>query len=121
MPKKTDRIFISFAAFAIAAIAILAMSAPARANPFGPFLVFDQPAFRGNGCPTGAAVSFAPDNNSMTILFDSYLAEAGGTTHKRTAAKTCAMRLPIQVPDGYTMGLLEVDYRGFNGLPDGAK
>jgi hypothetical protein len=57
----------------------------------------------------------------MTIIFDSYLVEAGGTTRKRSANKTCTMRMPIQVPDGYTMALLEVDYRGFNGLPDGAK
>ncbi len=79
------------------------------------------PSYGGSGCPAGtASVSLSPDAQSLSILFDQYQAEAGGITGKRLDRKSCNVAIPVHVPQGYSVSVFSVDYRGFNALPFGA-
>lgn len=76
-------------------------------------------SYGGSGCPNGtAAVALSPDRKSMSILFDEFMVEAGG--RRRTARKTCNIAIPVHVPQGYSVSVFKIDYRGFNSLPYGA-
>jgi hypothetical protein len=80
------------------------------------------PAYGGNGCPANSAgVTLSPDAKSLSILFDQYVTEAGGSTGKRLDRKSCNLAIPVRVPQGYSISIFQVDYRGFNGLPAGAR
>jgi hypothetical protein len=80
------------------------------------------PGYGGNGCPAGSASTvLSPDQKSLSILFDSYLVEAGGTTGKSLDRKSCNIAIPVHVPQGLSISVLAIDYRGFNAIPSGAK
>lgn len=84
-------------------------------------LTIGEPQYGGNGCPAGtASATISPDGSAISILFDQYMAEAGNTTGRRIDRKSCNLAIPIQVPNGYSVALLKVDYRGFNAVPAGA-
>jgi hypothetical protein len=79
-----------------------------------------QPAYGGTGCPGGSAsVNLSPDESSLSILFDSYVVEAGAATGKRVDRKSCNISIPVQVPSGFSVAVFQVDYRGFNLVPRG--
>jgi len=79
------------------------------------------PAYGGSGCPGGSASTvLSPDNKSLSILFDNYAAEAGSSNNKTLDRKTCNVAIPVHVPQGFSVSLIGVDYRGFNDLPAGA-
>lgn len=80
------------------------------------------PSYGGNGCPQGtAAAALSPDKKSLSILFDEFVAEAGGDTNKRQDRKKCDIAIPVHVPSGYSVSIFKLDYRGFNALPRGSK
>lgn len=90
---------------------VLALSAEAQIS-------LGQPSYGGNGCPAGSAsVSLTGDGQTMSVLFDSFKAEAGNTTGRRIDRASCNLRIPINVPQGYSVALIDVDYRGFNAVP----
>lgn len=35
--------------------------------------------------------------------------------------KSCNIAIPVRVPNGYSVSVFQVDYRGFNSLPSGAR
>lgn len=77
------------------------------------------PAFGGNGCPAGSADAVvAPDGKSLSILFDEFQVEAEGKI--TTARKSCNIAIPVHVPNGYSISIIDVDYRGYLSLPKGA-
>lgn len=90
-----------------------AMSLKAHAN-----ISLGEPAYGGTGCPAGtASVTLSPDKTALSILFDSYVAEAGNG--RRVDRKSCNISVPVQVPQGYSVAIFQVDYRGFNSIPRG--
>lgn len=79
-------------------------------------------AYGGTGCPAGSAsVTVSPDQSALSILFDSYATEAGGTTGKAIDRKSCNISIPVAVPNGYSVAVFQVDYRGFTAVPRGAQ
>lgn len=77
-----------------------------------------QPAYGGTGCPGGSAsATLSPDETALSILFDSYVAEAGASVGKTLDRKSCNISVPVQVPQGYSVAIFQVDYRGFNLIP----
>lgn len=79
------------------------------------------PGYGGTGCPAGSvSATLSPDAKTLSLIFDTYVAEAGGATRKRMDRKNCQIALPIHVPQGYSFSILELDYRGYNSLPLGA-
>ncbi len=80
-----------------------------------------DPIYGGTGCPAGsAAATLSPDFSALTILFDNYVAEAGSRAGKSMDRKTCNIAIPVHVPQGKSVSLFTIDYRGFNNIPLGA-
>jgi len=80
-----------------------------------------DPNVNGNGCPPGSTTaSLTEDGKSLTILFSEFIVEAGGTTNKSFDRKVCGVSIPVHVPQGLSVSVLGIDYRGYNNLPAGA-
>lgn len=78
------------------------------------------PAYAGTGCPQGTVgVALSPDQKELSILFDQYVVEAGGA--KSFDRKNCNLAVPVHVPQGYSVSIFSIDYRGFAGLPSGGR
>ena len=85
-------------------------------------IALGEPGYGGTGCPDGSAsVTLSPDAKSLSILFDEYFVEAGGQTNKSLDRKSCNIAIPVHVPQGLSISILTIDYRGYNSLPTGAK
>lgn len=79
-----------------------------------------EPQYGGTGCPAGtASVALSPDNTALSILFDQYVVEAGGD--KSFDRKNCNIAIPVNVPQGYSVSVIAIDYRGFVGIPAGGR
>lgn len=66
------------------------------------------PAIAGETCsPT---VVTAPDGSALTILLDDLSVAAPSQT------KTCTVSAPLNLPEGYSLGVYRVDYRGYAHL-----
>ena len=77
-----------------------------------------EPGYGGTGCPDGSvSVTLSPDQKSLSLLFDQYQVEAGGTTGKSFDRKSCNIAIPVFVPQGLSVSILKIDFRGFNHLP----
>lgn len=75
------------------------------------------PGYGGNGCPANSAsVTLSEDAKSLSIIFDQFIVEAGGM-NKQTERKTCNIAIPVHVPQGYSVSVIDVDYRGYVSLP----
>jgi len=80
-----------------------------------------KPGYGGSGCPGGTADAIlSPDQKSLSILFDQFQTEAGYPSRKTLDRKNCDIAIPVHIPQGYSVALFDVDYRGYNSLPHGA-
>ena len=80
------------------------------------------PGYAGSGCPGGSAsVTLSPDYTALSILFDNYIAESGGNTGRTMDRKSCNIAIPVHVPQGYSVSLFKIDYRGFAAIPQGGR
>ncbi len=87
---------------------------------YGNGLTLGEPQYGGTGCPAGSAsVALSPDQTAVSILFDQYVVEAGG--RKTIDRKNCNIAIPVRVPQGYSVSVFAIDYRGFTALPAGAR
>ena len=98
---------------------VVLYSLGASANPgfkLGP------PDHAGPGCPVGSvSATLSPDADELSVLFDQYIVEAGGVSGKRFDRKSCNISIPVQIPQGYSVSIFQVDYRGFAGIPFGGR
>jgi len=77
-----------------------------------------EPGYGGTGCPDGSvSVTLSPDAKSLSLLFDQYQVAVGGETHKSFDRKSCNIAIPVHVPQGLSVSVLKIDFRGFNQLP----
>jgi hypothetical protein len=80
-----------------------------------------EPGYGGTGCPAGTvSVTLSPDQKSLSLLFDQYQVSVGGDTGKSFDRKSCNIAIPVHVPQGYSVSILKIDFRGFNHLPQSA-
>lgn len=80
------------------------------------------PAYGGTGCPAGTVDAvLSPDNKVLSVLFDGFVAEAGRSSGKTMDRKSCNLAVPVHVPQGFSVSLISVDYRGFVSVPSGAE
>jgi hypothetical protein len=99
------------------AVAVAASSAHAQ----DPDIRLGIPGYGGPGCPQGtASVTLSPDDKALTILFDQFVVEAGGQDGNPVARTSCNLSVPVLIPQGYSVSILQVDYRGYNSLPRSA-
>lgn len=87
-----------------------------------PGLQMMAPSYSGTGCPQGSvSATLSPNGTSLSLLFDAYVTEAGGTTGQLRTAKNCQINIPFTVPPGYAVQVVKMDYRGFVSVPNGAR
>lgn len=76
-----------------------------------------KPSYAGSGCPAGSVdTALSPDGKTLTLLFDSYNVV---TTNRQR--KKCDLAVPIHLPAGVSVSLVDADYRGYVDLPEGAE
>lgn len=93
----------------------------ACASSYADDISLGQPGYGGSGCPAGSVSAvLSPDAKTLSMLFDQYTIEIGGTSGKTFDRKSCNIAIPVHVPQGRSVSVLQVDYRGFNHLPRGA-
>lgn len=85
-------------------------------NDDGPVIEIEDADYGGSGCPEGTA-SVVIIGNTLSILFDEYAAETG--YGNETDRKSCNYAVALRVPQGFTIALLKIDYRGFAAIPSG--
>ena len=96
-------------------MAALMFSAPAFAQND---ISLGTPGYGGTGCPDGTvSVTLSPDQKSLSLLFDQYQVSVGGETGKSFDRKSCNIAIPVHVPQGLSVSILKIDFRGFNHLP----
>jgi len=104
----------------LAAIACVILTTSFSGLAHADDIALGQPDYGGTGCPAGSAsATLSPDQKSLSILFDAYQVEAGGTTGKAFARASCNIAIPVHVPQGLSVSLLAIDYRGYNNVPKG--
>lgn len=103
--------------FAFLAVSFLGQGLAHADDP----ITLGQPQMGGSGCPQGtASATLSPDQSALSILFDQFQVNAGGSSGKRFDRKACNIAIPVHVPQGYSISVMQIDYRGFNNLPYGA-
>ena len=116
-----QRVVRSFPKLGVSALALSTLLSVVTApTAMAADIQLGMPGYGGTGCPANSAsVTLAPDQKSLSILFDQYVVEAGnGRTMDR---KSCNIAIPVRVPQGYSISVFQIDYRGFNSLPAGAR
>lgn len=98
-------------------LVVLAMGLSAEAQ-----IRLGTPAYGGTGCPAGtASVSVTDDQSILSVLFDSFVAEAPTPQNSNFDRKSCNLRIPISVGPGLQIALVAFDYRGFAAIPYGGR
>ncbi|MFC9435707.1 DUF4360 domain-containing protein [Nocardia sp. NPDC057030] len=124
MCKKLAVLSAAVFAFATPISGSLASGAPIpdQAIPVPPDkVVIDVVTVNGSGCPQGtAAVEVLPDNTAFTVTSSRYTARVGVGARPYDFRKNCQLNLKVHVPQGFTYGIAQADYRGFAHLEQGA-
>lgn len=105
----------------LVALTVLALGCSLATAALADDISLGIPGYGGSGCPGGSvSATLSPDAKSLSLLFDSYAVEAGGSTGKSFDRKSCNVAIPVHVPQGLSISILAIDYRGYNNLPVGA-
>lgn len=103
--------------FLTAIVSLLALTANAADD-----IALGEPSYGGSGCPQGSVgITLSPDSKVLSMIFDSYVAEAGKSAGKTIDRKTCNLSVPVHVPQGFSVSILKVDYRGYVLAPSGTQ
>jgi hypothetical protein len=106
---------MKYAALVAALLALSATAAEAQ-DPL-PAVVLGQPAYGGSGCADGtASILLGFSQQAAIYLFDAY---AVGDNGRSVDRKTCAIAIPVNVPDGVSVAVRNVGLRGAARLPEG--
>ncbi len=98
-------------------LSAMMLSAPAFADDIS----LGVPGYGGTGCPANSvSVTLSPDAKSLSLLFDQYQVVVGGESGKSFDRKSCNIAIPVHVPQGLSVSILKIDFRGFNHLPRSA-
>jgi len=70
------------------------------------------PTILGSGCPKGSVeIISSPDGQTITVLFSKYIAETDEVSD--FVRKSCNVAIPVDVDEGKSIGLVQMDYRGY--------
>lgn len=104
-----------------AAMAMSTVVVPSADRPPPGEVTINVVTVNGSGCPPGtAAVEVSPDNTSFRAMYSNYLAAVGVGTRPTDFRKNCQLHLKVNVPQGFTFAIAQIDYRGFAHLERGA-
>ena len=104
--------------YAVLVAALLALAATgANAQDPLPAVRFGEPGYGGSGCPDGTGIAIRGfSSQAAAYVFDAYKVGDNGRALDR---KTCAVAIPIDVPEGVSVAVRHVGLRGQASLPDG--
>ena len=106
----------------ISAFAALSVTCSLATVALADDISLGTPGYGGTGCPNGSvSATLSPDAKSLSLLFDVYAVDAGGDTGKKFDRKSCNIAIPVHVPQGESVSVLAIDYRGYNNVPAGAR
>ncbi len=101
----------------LATVSLLALSMNVLADD----IALGFPVTGGTGCPNGtASATLSPDQKSLSIIFDQFVTEAGPASGRTMDRKSCNVAIPVHIPNGFSISIIGIDYRGFVSLPQGA-
>lgn len=104
-----------------AAMAMSTVVVPFADGPPPGAVTVDVVTVNGSGCSAGtAAVAVSPDNTSFHVMYSDYVAAVGVGTRPTDFRKNCQLNLKVNVPQGFTFAIAQIDYRGFAHLERGA-
>lgn len=102
----------------LAALALMALATCSSAFAKGGFWAERARTIDAQACPAGSFnIVTAPDGSAISVLFDNFAVQANDT-NGGFARMTCALEIPLHLPAGYSLGVYQVDYRGFAKLED---
>jgi hypothetical protein len=100
------------------ALTLVSMSSVALAQDD---ISLGYPGHGGTGCPQGSvSATLSPDAKQLSIIFDSFVTEAGPQSGKTLDRKNCQIAIPVHIPQGFSVSIIDVAYRGFVSLPNRA-
>jgi hypothetical protein len=106
---------MKYAALVAALLALSATAAEAQ-EPL-PAVQFGDPGYGGSGCPDASGrVVLGFGKQAAAYVFDAYTVGDNGRSVDR---KTCAIAIPVAVPDGVSVAIRTVGLRGAARLPEG--
>lgn len=74
----------------------------------------------GTGCPAGSvARTLSNDKQTLTLMFDSYIASIGPGITIKEAYKNCQLNIKLRIPQGYAYTIHRTQYRGYTQLDKG--
>ncbi len=102
---------MNFAQLFLATVTLIVVSiSPTFANE--KVEIVDKIGYGGSGCPDGSAnVSVSPDGQELRFLFDKFIAQGNGKPEEKR--KSCALAVPIGIPQGKQIAIYDADYRGY--------
>jgi hypothetical protein len=79
-------------------------------------------SYAGSGCNAGSvAGAISSDAETITLLYDSFIAQAGPGITPAEARKNCQLNVQLRLPQGWQFSVFKADYRGYAYLQDGDK
>lgn len=79
-----------------------------------------QVSYGGTGCPQGSVASIiSDDRQTMTLIFDSYVASIGKGVAVTENRKNCQLNIDLHYPGGFQYSIFSADYRGYAALDKG--
>jgi len=103
-------------------LATLAAAAPwqGAVAPSGHEVEIVGISYAGSGCPAGSAAGqLSGDATTITLLYDSFVAQAGSGTMPADMRKNCQLNVKIHYPSGWQFSVFKADYRGYAALQQG--
>jgi len=111
----------SISALVLGFFAALSVAAPTPDDkPENKDVTITDVKYGGSGCKAGtAAVSHSQDLQTVTVIFDEYIAAIGPGISFVEKHKNCNLNFKINYPPGYQYTLYKTDYTGFADLQKG--
>lgn len=77
-------------------------------------------SYSGTGCPGGSlSTNVSPDLQTLSLLFDSFIAEIGPHVSQISSRKSCTVTMNLSYPNGWTFAVAEVKSFGYASLERG--
>ncbi len=93
-----------------------------KSSDYSPQITMGQASFSGSGCTARDSQAILnPDNTVVSLIFDSFQVASGGNNGPKKDRKNCNIRIPFNVPEGFRVAIIKVDFRGFSQSPEGGK
>ena len=87
-------------------------------NLWAQTVTLGQPTYAGPGCPQGSvAATLSPTSDTLSILYDKFTIATTPGRRTNELRSSCTVKVPVNLPQGYSMNVLKLDYRGFKLMP----